>query len=174
MNLLKRRFILKLNSTVPNSSYLVFIISFGQLFIMSKWGILSVIVAPSVAPGSFKVKQGFSISQLDVSWSAISDAVANGILLGYKLKYTITQISGQPIVGSLTTKEFVLDKFTFFYKITGLQSYTTYSVSVSGYTGGGEGPFTTPISAGESMEIDVCTVNHNETLFESIKNPIRY
>ena len=112
-----------------------------------------VLIAPSVAPGSFKVKQGYSISQLEVSWSAISDAAANGILLGYKLKYTITQISGQPVVGALTTKEFVLDKFTFFYKITGLQSYTTYSVSVSGFTGGGEGPFTTPILASKYLDV---------------------
>ena len=53
------------------------------------------------------------------------------------------------MVGAKTTKVFVLDKFTFSYEFTGLQSYTTYSVSVSGYTGGGEGPYTTPIVASE-------------------------
>ena len=109
----------------------------------------SLFVAPSVSPGSFKVKQGYSTTKLSVSWSAISDDAANGILLGYKLKYTITHVSGQPVVGAHTTKEFVLDKFTFSYEFTGLQSYTTYSVSVNGYTGGGEGPDTTPISGSE-------------------------
>ena len=86
-----------------------------------------------------------------MTWSAISNDAANGILLGYKLKYTITHVSGQPVVGAETTKVFVLDKFTFFYEFTGLQSYTTYSVSVSGYTGGGEGPYTTPISASKDF-----------------------
>ena len=108
---------------------------------------LLVFVAPSVAPGSFKVLDGFSTSMLTVSWSAITDDEANGKLLGYKLKYTITHVSGLPVVGAQTTKEFSLDKYTFLYKLTGLQSYTTYSVSVSGYTGGGEGPYTTSITA---------------------------
>jgi len=103
--------------------------------------------APSVSPGSPKVRQGYSTTKLSVSWSAISDDAANGILLGYKLKYTLTHVSGQPVVGAETTKVFVLDKFTFSHEFTGLQSYTTYSVSVSGYTGGGEGPYTTPIVA---------------------------
>ena len=90
---------------------------------------------------------------MEATWNAIPDEAANGILLGYKLKYTITHVSDQPVVGAQITKELVLDKYTFYYKLTGLQSYTTYSVSVSGYTAGGEGPYATPISASKSVSI---------------------
>ena len=117
--------------------------------------------APSVAPGSFKVLQGFSTSKLTVSWDAIPDEEANGKLLGYKLKYKVTHVAGQAVLGAEKAKEISLDKYTFLYKLTGLQSYTTYSVSVSGYTASGEGPYTTPIAA--------CKFNVLIILLDSLK-----
>ena len=72
------------------------------------------------------------------------------------------------MVGAKTTKVFVLDKFTFSHEFTGLQSYTTYSVSVSGYTGGGEGPYTTPIVASELHCIVSLTFHTHNSAFGAI------
>ena len=103
-----------------------------------------------VSPPNCAIKpNSISTTSLVVTWDGISDDDANGILLGYKIKYTITEVSGQDYVGERITKVIDLDKFTFVYTITGLQSYTTYEVSVSGYTGGGEGPYSKPLEASE-------------------------
>ena len=83
------------------------------------------------------------------TWKKIPDDLINGILLGYKLRYTVSRISDELYIGAPITKEIKLDKFTFRYKITGLQSYTTYDISVAGYTDAGNGPFNLPIP--ESM-----------------------
>eukprot|EP00795_Rhopilema_esculentum_P012024 gene12024-2609_t len=104
--------------------------------------------APLISPPNFAIKpNSISTTSLVVTWAGISDDDANGILLGYKIRYTLIKVSGQDSVGERITKVIDLDRFTFLYKITGLQSYTTYEVSVSGYTGGGEGPYSKPLEA---------------------------
>ena len=81
------------------------------------------------------------------SWGKIPNDLVNGRLLGYKLKYTITLIADKATVGAPVTKIITLDKYTFRYKIHGLQSYTTYAVSVAGYTAAGDGPYSTPVDS---------------------------
>ena len=74
---------------------------------------------------------------------------SNGHLKGYKVKYTITKVSNVDVlITSSSTKEIILDKYTFRLKITGLTSYTTYTVSVCGFTGAGNGPYSDPVFAG--------------------------
>ena len=77
----------------------------------------------------------------------------NGRLLGYKLKYTVTHVADQAVVGAPITKTIDLDKYTFIYKITGLQSYTRYEVSVAGYTAAGDGPYSSPIVSGKLTSV---------------------
>ena len=105
------------------------------------------IAAPSVAPPAFTVEHGISTSMVIVNWGKIPHDQVNGRLLGYKLKYTITLVADKASVGAPVTKTIILDKYTFRYKIHGLQSYTTYAVSVAGYTAAGDGPYSTPVDS---------------------------
>ena len=100
---------------------------------------------PSISPPSFAVNDEISTTTLEASWKEIPQHLVNGRLLGYKLRYTVTHVADQAVVGAPITKTIDLDKYTFIYKITGLQSYTRYAVSIAGYTGAGDGPYSKPI-----------------------------
>lgn len=74
---------------------------------------------------------------------------ANGRFRGYKVKYTVKKVAGiDTVITSSSTKEVVVDRFTLKLKLNGLLSYSSYDISICGFTEAGNGPFSTPILAG--------------------------
>ena len=111
-----------------------------------------VLLVPSVAPPEVQVKHRIALDYITVTWEAIDEDQANGRFVGYKIKYVLSKVSGKDAVKSNNNiKNIVVDKYTFRFKITGLQPYTAYSVSVCGYTMAGNGPSSKPIMAGKSL-----------------------
>ncbi|XP_065064502.1 uncharacterized protein LOC135690773 [Rhopilema esculentum] len=103
---------------------------------------------PAVYPPNVRVREKYSLDSVMVTWDEIAAEKSNGRLKGYKVKYTITKMSNVDVlVTSSSTKEIILDKYTFRLKITGLTSYTTYAVSVCGFTDAGNGPYSDPVIA---------------------------
>lgn len=117
------------------------------------------------------MEQRISTSIVIANWAKIPDDQVNGRLLGYKLKYTITLIADKATVGAPVTKIIILDKYTFRHKIHGLQSYTTYDVSVAGYTAAGDGPYSTPVQSSKLNLISI-SVFHSSFIFFKYSNPV--
>ena len=97
------------------------------------------ILAPEIAPPNTTVYDHYSTTEMLITWDAIPTDLENGYLLGYRLFYKRYQEAGLELVG----EEFIdviLDRFTFQYKMTGLQSYTKYEIYIYGYSAAGDGP----------------------------------
>ena len=140
--------------------YLVFVlfdvnfhlVDFSLVIFRLSFQIDFILVVPSVAPPGVQVKHRIALDYIVVTWQAIHEDQANGRFVGYKIKYVLSKVSGKDAVKSNNNiKNIVVDKYTFRYKITGLQPYTDYSVSVCGYTMAGNGPSSKPIMAGKSL-----------------------
>ena len=78
--------------------------------------------------------------QVIIKWSAIPIDKYNGIFRGYKLRYAMLSSGSRVLVPKGKSAVITTDKFTFEYKISGLQSYSSYEITISGYTDAGEGP----------------------------------
>lgn len=75
-----------------------------------------------------------------VSWGPIPPEFINGILLGYRVTYYISKISGKDIGGEIERNVIEVNNLTFFQKVTGLKNYATYAVTIAGFTIAGDGP----------------------------------
>ena len=84
-----------------------------------------------------------------VRWDDIPDDKHNGIFQGFKLRYSLVSSGGRRLVPQGHIVLITTDKFTFEYVIAGLQSYSTYEITISGFTNTGEGPRSAPVTAGE-------------------------
>ena len=108
---------------------------------------------PSIAPPGVTVLEMFSMNELIVKWNAINNDQANGRFKGYKVRYRVVRVSSKATSATSRVSEIVVDKYTFTLKLFDLESYTTYAVSVLGYTEAGDGPISTPIDAGKSQRL---------------------
>lgn len=81
-----------------------------------------------------------SVNWWSISWDSLPSDEVNGILLGYELVYYIVEKSGLEVGVGAEKTELELDVFTFYYKVTGLENYAAYNVSVTGFTAVGNGP----------------------------------
>ena len=99
-----------------------------------------------------QIKHRIALDYIIVTWQAIDENKANGRFVGYKINYVLSKASGKDVVASNSNiKNIAVDKYTFRLKITGLQPYATYSVSVCGYTMAGNGPSSKSIMASKSL-----------------------
>lgn len=101
-------------------------------------------LAPSLPPEDREVYNVTSTS-CEIRWGPIPDEHQNGIIIGYELQYA-------PY--SRDTLEIILDKLqnvslsanTSSYRLTGLDSYRQYSISIVGETSAGKGAHSGPES----------------------------
>eukprot|EP00795_Rhopilema_esculentum_P001382 gene1382-15786_t len=129
---------------------------------------------PTAPPPNVRVREKYSLDSITVTWNEIAAEKSNGRLKGYKVKYTITKVSNVDVlVTSSSTKEIILDKYTFRLKITGLTSYTTYVVSVCGFTDAGNGPYSDPVIAETCKCPSKIFVNWHEKSPYLLKSPSR-
>lgn len=108
---------------------------------------------PSKPPTGVRVQHKISLHTIVVKWNAIDEKDANGRFRGYRIKYTARKVAGiDVIVTDSSSKEIVVDKFTFKLKLNDLTTYSLYDISVSGFTEAGNGPFSQPVSAGKLIK----------------------
>ena len=107
---------------------------------------------PEVAP-IVSIKDLAAIDFVLVEWQKIPDDKLNGRLLCYRIRYTTFQVGTTYVIGDSDTKIIDVDKFTFSRKITGLQSFTKYTVTVSGVNKPGEGPESDILQASKCTDI---------------------
>ena len=85
---------------------------------------------PSVAPPSVEA-HAMNAHQIIVTWKPIPQHSTNGVLIGYKVRFTDTKtpsIHGEMVVDRLLQAS-----------LTGLKAHTRYLIQVSGYTNAGQG-----------------------------------
>ena len=75
-----------------------------------------------------------------ITWDAIPKDDENGHLLGYRLFYKKILQAGIELVGEQKFVDVVMDRYTFSYEMTGLESYTKYEIYLYGYSAYGDGP----------------------------------
>lgn len=81
-----------------------------------------------------------SVNWFSVEWGPLPKDKIHGILKGYRLIYYMSYRSDVPIGGEVEPIVHDFDKFTYYYKVTGLKNYATHNVTVTGYTNAGNGP----------------------------------
>ena len=97
-------------------------------------------LVPAIPVPNFEVSDMESVSWWSVSWGSIPDEHTHGILLGYRLIYYISLISGLEVPGEKIKEQHEFDVFTFYYKVTKLLNFAVYNVTVTGFTQAGDGP----------------------------------
>ena len=103
-------------------------------------------------PPGIQVQHKISLNRIIVTWNAINEKAANGRFRGYRVKYTVRKIGGvDAMITDRKTKVISVDKYTFKVKISGLTSYTSYDISICGFTAAGDGPYSHPILAGKIL-----------------------
>ena len=114
------------------------------------------IAVPSEPPSGIKVQHKISLDTITITWNALREDVTNGRFQGYKVKYTKRKVAGVDVMTSESnTKEIIVDKYTLKLKINGLLSYSSYDISVCGFTEAGNGPFSKPVLAG-NIKLSYC------------------
>lgn len=107
------------------------------------------IVVPSEPPSGIKVQHKISLDSIIITWNALNEDRTNGRFRGYKVKYTTRKVAGVDVmISDSNRKEIIVDKYTLKLKISELVSYSSYDISVCGFTEAGNGPFSKPILAG--------------------------
>ena len=97
------------------------------------------------------MQQFIAIDSVTVQWDAIPEDKHNGVFQGFKLRYAMISSGGRSLVPQGKTVLVTTDKFTFQYVIHGLQSYSTYEITISGFTNAGEGPRSAAVMACEFL-----------------------
>ena len=95
-----------------------------------------------------------SSSSLFVDWDDLPEDNRNGVLLGYKVRWRMVGVSGIALIDAAqgySVKE--VDKYSTELVLTGLQSYSSYTVTVSAYTADGEGPQSIPLTRGNFVAL---------------------
>ena len=93
------------------------------------------------------MQQFIATDRIIVQWDAIPEGKHNGVFRGFQLRYTMLSTGGRSLVPQGKTVLVTTDKFTFQYIIRGLQSYSTYEITISGFTNAGEGPRSAAVMA---------------------------
>ena len=102
--------------------------------------------APSGSPGDLSINTT-GPNSLNVSWMRPIEVNINGILTIYSIEYHILNIPSSSERVNVTGSTLSLE-------LTGLNNYTTYTVSVAAYTPAGEGPPITQENRTEENGID--------------------
>ena len=98
-------------------------------------------LVPVVAPSVY-VSDMMDSSTLTISWTAIPEEHVMGRLLGYQVMYTPVKKADKPLKenAAVTTYTVTVDyPGNLFTRLKGLESFTSYTVWVAGFTSKGDG-----------------------------------
>ena len=83
---------------------------------------------------------------IPVSWEPVPEGFVHGILLGYRIFYTVISIAGEDVgkpTLNTTTDETALNT-----TLSDLLNYAVYKITVTAFTVKGDGPISHSITAG--------------------------
>lgn len=114
-------------------------------------------LVPEVAP-FVKVSDMTDTSSISISWTAIPEEYATGKLLGYHIMYTPVKVAGKQLKEDARMNTIAVDHpGNLHARLTGLESFTSYSIRVAGFTAKGDGIASTHVIGGNSkMQIEKC------------------
>ena len=92
---------------------------------------------PSVSPKQFAGVNFTSPTKIYLSWGALSKEELQGELSGYEVSYQEFSIADEEIWDPPPAKVITVNEGS--VVITGLETFTTYKVTVSAISGGGKG-----------------------------------
>ena len=104
---------------------------------------------PEIPPPNVQAQSYSDTDRIYIKWGSIPNEKTNGVFKGYKIQYRLASVGGRPLVQKGPIKVIETDKFTHDYEITGLQSYSTYEIAVSGSTNAGDGPKSDVLTTGK-------------------------
>ena len=138
-----------LNRIVADKSHRVIVALLVFLFLV-----------PAIPPPNVRLQHYLSTTTLHLRWDAIPTDQANGVLLGYKITYESFKKAGKEVGVAKDTFTKTVDSFTQDLLITNLESFTTYKVTISGYTQPGSGPDSESFYGGKVLFIFVYFVEY--------------
>ncbi|EDO39996.1 predicted protein, partial [Nematostella vectensis] len=98
---------------------------------------------PSAPPSNLRVLNQTSTS-IEIAWDGIPVERMHGVLLGYRVAYGLLGIPGSN--ASLVQID-VAEPDTYQQTLTGLRKYSSYWITVTGFTSIGDGPVSEPVNA---------------------------
>ncbi len=105
-------------------------------------------VVPKVAP-IVKVSDMTDTSSISVTWTAIPEEYATGKLLGYHVMYAPVKVADKLLRDDAGINTIAVDHpGNLHARLTGLESFTSYSIRVAGFTARGDGIASTHIIGG--------------------------
>ena len=103
--------------------------------------------APAGSPRKVHVSNYTSPYSLLVTWQEIHPAAQNGVILGYRVLYTLVLVSRQTEI-TTDIEEITVQAPTKNVLLTGLSSFSLYKIEVLGFNDVGDGPLSSPVFAG--------------------------
>ena len=103
-------------------------------------------LVPSKPPVSLKAVNLSGPHSIPVSWEPVPEGFVHGILLGYRIFYTVINIAGEDVrklTLNTTTNEIALNA-----TLTDLLNYAVYEIKVTAFTVKGDGAISHSITAG--------------------------
>ena len=106
-------------------------------------------LVPLVAP-SVNASDMLDSSTLSISWTAIPEEHVMGRLLGYHVMYTPMKKADKPLKESAGVTKVTVDyPGNLVALLKGLESFTSYTIWVAGFTAKGDGIASSQVTGGE-------------------------
>ena len=103
---------------------------------------------PEVAP-FVEVSDMTDTSSISISWTAIPEEHTMGRLLGYHVMYTPVKVADKLLKEEAGLNTITVDHpGNLHLRLSGLESFTSYSIWVTGFTAKGDGVVSTPVTGG--------------------------
>ncbi|EDO39994.1 predicted protein, partial [Nematostella vectensis] len=117
---------------------------------------------PSAPPSNLRVLNQTSTS-IEIAWDGIPVERMHGVLLGYRVAYGLLGIPGSN--ASLVQID-VAEPDTYQQTLTGLRKYSSYWITVTGFTSIGDGPVSEPVNATTDQHVPSVApfINHATNL----------
>lgn len=94
-----------------------------------------IFVAPDAAPSNIRVSSMVSISVIKLQWDKIPEDKANGIIRGYYIEYTATNLNGQNVeLNERVTKTVRVRGNRDSIDLENLTPGSSYDITIFGYT----------------------------------------
>ena len=104
--------------------------------------------APSEAPGMVQINSNTAYNELDVTWNQGASQYLNGELMGYKLRLSLLEIGGKPILAG-KHEETLIHPSQNRITLSELKPNSKYSVTVLASNEFGDGVPSSTIIAGK-------------------------
>lgn len=103
-------------------------------------------LVPSKPPVSLKAVNLSGPHSIPVSWEPVPEGFVHGILLGYRIFYTVINIAGEDV--RKLTLNTTTNKIALNATVSDLLNYAVYEIKVTAFTMKGDGAISHSITAG--------------------------